>query len=135
MDRGVTRPLPRAADSPEAADEVHWANRRSDARYDVAVRVDLASDANFYRGFTENMSGGGLFVRTFHRLARGTEVTLRLHLDDGEDPIDVACEVCWIRDTDDDGGGMGLRFVDLSVPARARIEEFLVHREPIFYDD
>ncbi len=114
---------------------MQWANRRADARFDVEVRVDFGSDANFYRGFTENMSGGGLFVRTVHRLARGTEVALRIHLEDGEPEIDVACEVCWIRDTDDDGGGIGLRFVDLSESARVRIEEFLVHREPIFYDE
>jgi len=123
-------------DSDAVSEEAKWAERRAEARHDVEVKIDLQTDHNFYQGFTENVSEGGLFVSTYHRLPRGERVVVRLHLDDDAGPLEVTCEVRWIRpESEDDGGGLGLQFVSLELAARDRITAFLRRRDPIFYED
>lgn len=117
-------------------EEARWAEKRAEVRHDVEVRVDVSTPHNFYQGFTENISEGGLFVSTYRRLPVGSALVVQVHLDDGEAPVEVTCEVRWTRDdSEDDAGGMGMRFVSLEAAARARIAAFVARRDPLFYED
>ena len=116
-----------------------YASRREHLRIPVAVEVSLASDHNFFVGWSENISEGGLFILT-HQLERvGTRVTLTLSVPPHLPPTELACEVRWLRKTDeltsDCEPGMGLSFVDLSPETERAIQTFLTEqREAMFVD-
>lgn len=108
-------------------------------RADYRVEVTLESESNFYNGFTENISAGGLFVATYDTREIGDRLTMELTLPGREEPISVHGEVRWIRElnplTPDVTPGMGVRFIDISDEAVAAIERFAKEKDPLFFDD
>ena len=113
-------------------------NRRRQDRFSVELEISLETEHNFYAGFVENLSNAGLFIATHVVRPIGSHVEFSIVIGDDAEPIKGLGEVRWIRqfsDTSDAHPGMGLRFLELSPEGRKRIEQFLVGREPIFYDD
>ena len=111
--------------------------RRAHERAPLEIEVTVASDHNFYNGFSENISEGGLFVATHVPLPVGRSIDVEFTLPSAPRPIRVACVVCWIRPYREDSdvpAGMGLRFADLTAEDEALIAAFVRKREPIFYD-
>jgi uncharacterized protein (TIGR02266 family) len=107
-------------------------------RVPIELEVTLSSDSNFFAGFSENLSEGGLFVATHVTKPVGSTVELVLTLPDGGPPIAVTGEVRWVREyseTSDTGPGLGVRFIMLSSGSVERIRAFLATRAPLFYDD
>jgi uncharacterized protein (TIGR02266 family) len=119
------------------APESEGSHRREHKRHTVDLDVSLGSDHNFYSGFAENLSCGGVFVATHQIRPVGENVEVCIHLPDGSE-VRAAGEVRWVRlfnPESDQPPGMGLRFSDLDVPSNQAIERFLREREPLFYDD
>lgn len=114
-------------------------NRRASDRKRVRVAVTMSSDSNLYVGFADNMSEGGLFVATHELLPIGETIDLEFEIPGEDDFVKVAAEVCWHRAVSDVVNGLlpgfGARFVDLDDDDRARLEEFLETREPIFHPE
>jgi uncharacterized protein (TIGR02266 family) len=113
-------------------------NRRQHLRYAVELDVTLSSEHNFFQGFSENISAGGVFIATHHVKPIGERMEIVLNLPDGAEPVRVIGEVRWVRhyaEASNTPPGIGLRFVDLAPGDEARIAEFLKDREPLFYDD
>jgi uncharacterized protein (TIGR02266 family) len=97
--------------------------------------VGVSTESNFYVGFTENLSAGGLFVATYSMQPIGSKVDIALTLPGGE-TMSLRGEVRWQRAAADDGWpGMGIHFEDLSEQQEARMKRFLSFRAPLFYDD
>jgi type IV pilus assembly protein PilZ len=114
------------------------ANRRSEARFRVELNVGIGSEHNFYQGFAENLSGGGVFIATHVQRHVGEKMDFSIQLPDSEEPITGTGEVRWIREyseSSDARPGVGLRFLELSDGAIERIERFLKEREPLFFDE
>ena len=114
------------------------AGRRELRRFQVDLDVTVTSEHNFYAGFVENMSGGGVFIATHQLKPVGERVELAVYLPDLDEPIRSAGEVRWVRVYSESSNvppGMGIRFDALDPSARRRIEEFLAQREPLFYDE
>jgi len=112
-------------------------NDREHARHEVNLEVSLASEHNFYNGFSENISEGGIFIATHDPLPMGEVVQLSFKLPSGH-AVEVNGEVRWIRDAHvmgDASPGMGLKFNDLVEEDRIAIENFLQRREPLFHDE
>jgi uncharacterized protein (TIGR02266 family) len=111
---------------------------REYARLDLEVAVDMASDHNFFTGFSCNLSGGGLFVATHRVMPVGTLLEVSFQLPDSDEPIVAQVEVRWVRDQNelsDCPPGMGLRFLSIDEEASARIQEFTERtREPLFHE-
>jgi uncharacterized protein (TIGR02266 family) len=112
--------------------------RRTAERIDVVVEVTLQSEHNFYAGFTSDISEGGVFIATPDPAPIGEVVSFKLKLGKGD--VDVQGEVRWVREPSDllDGvsPGMGIRFLALTPPVSAAINEFIrSRRDAIFYDD
>lgn len=126
-----THPAPPPA--PIAEDD-----RRACSRHSFEVEVGFESDSNFYTGFTEDVSEGGLFLATYQLKPRGTEIEVEFTLPDGHQVTTVGI-VRWLRDTHDDNPdarpGMGIQFHALSGEDREAIQIFLGIRTPLFYDD
>jgi uncharacterized protein (TIGR02266 family) len=90
------------------------------------VDVEFTDDVQFYHGVTQNLSAGGLFVRTRVILPISSAVALRFELPDGTGVEAHAC-VRWLYDAANAGGrhaGIGLQFTALSRGALERISEF-----------
>ncbi len=143
LDRRVDEALNRTAPVPTAVAPMDQtpvskeASRRKHKRIGVKVYVGLESAHNFYTGFTQNISNGGLFIATHNPLEVGQRVELLFHLPSGS-AIRTQGEVAWIREyneaTPDIPPGMGVRFLDLSPEDSAKIREFVAEREPMFYE-
>ena len=119
------------------APESSGAHRREHQRFGVDLDVSLGSDHNFYSGFAENLSCGGVFIATHQIRPVGETVEVCIHLPDGSE-VRASGEVRWVRLYNPDSDlppGMGLRFSALDAAANQAIERFLREREPIFYDD
>jgi uncharacterized protein (TIGR02266 family) len=112
--------------------------RRGAPRFKVELDVSLGSDHNFYVGFVENMSVGGVFIATHMLRAVGDVFELSVHLPNSDQVVKGLGEVRWIREYSERSNvppGMGVRFIQLDPGCIAMIEEFLARREPMFYDD
>jgi uncharacterized protein (TIGR02266 family) len=113
--------------------------RRRFARYRVDLQVTVTSEHNFYAGFAENLSVGGVFIATHRVRPVGESIEFALTLPDNpEQPLVGLGEVRWVRlysDTSHAPPGMGIRFVELAAQAQSRIDGFLGSREPLFYDE
>lgn len=112
--------------------------RRQQPRVALEAEVTLESESNFYAGFTENVSEGGIFVATYARHSVGERLRVRFTLPGLSEAIEATCEVRWLRvqnPTSDTPPGVGLRFMDLSDTARANIERFVRARAPIFFEE
>ena len=113
-----------------------WAERREKPRARYVTAVHLSSDSNFYTGFSNNVSEGGIFVATHLLRIHGTVITVEFSLPDGGPPIRVESVVRWTCDSDaSERPGMGLQFRNLRAEDRRRIEAFVVQRETLFYED
>jgi uncharacterized protein (TIGR02266 family) len=143
--------MPTAASSmpPRAREPVDEANftkvpsaieesRRVHPRFTVDLDVTVASDHNFYAGFAENLSAGGIFVATHKLLPVGETVKLSIRLPGMDEPIEGTGEVRWVREYSERSNvppGLGFRFVELSSGASEAIKRFLENRDPLFFDD
>lgn len=105
--------------------------RRADVRIALEVEVSLASESHFFVGLSGDLSGGGLFVVTWRKLAVGTPIFVAVDLPDGRLLADG--EVRWARDAAD-APGLGIAFTSLSEEDRRRIEVFCAQRTPLYFD-
>lgn len=123
---------------PSQQENASGANRRTAERVSVATEVGVYSDSNFYTGFTEDVSEGGLFVATYDLQPIGTRIELEFGLPGGAE-FKLVGVVRWLRDPimAEDGmfPGMGVQFVELTEEDKALISEFVGTREPLFYDE
>ena len=120
--------------------DVNTGNRRNKDREDFKVEVGLLSDYQFYTGFTQNISTGGLFVATHDILRVGTQFRVSFRIPGVDHVFSCNAEVRWSRTYD--GGsldemqpGMGVRFVDLSEMEVGLINGYIVGRETLFHED
>jgi uncharacterized protein (TIGR02266 family) len=89
------------------------------------IDVEFTDDVQFYHGITQNLSEGGLFVRTRVILPVASAVALRFELPDGAAVEAHAC-VSWLCEANARGrhAGIGLQFTALSRGALERISAF-----------
>lgn len=104
----------------------------------MRVDVNYSSDHNFYTGFLDNISSGGLFVATHAPATIGEELEVQFTVAGLERDCTALCQVRWTRDHNPDfpefPAGFGCQFLQLDPEVRAALELFIRHREPIFYD-
>jgi PilZ domain len=98
--------------------------RRAHTRTPVDLWVEEChSDAIYYQRATD-ISLDGLFLTRTLPHPPGTRVHLKVHFDDGGSNVELDAEVV----SDRRGLGMGMRFVDINLPNRARIADYLIAR-------
>jgi uncharacterized protein (TIGR02266 family) len=125
---------PAMAPSP-AAEAKSFAESRREPRHFVELEVNIGSESNFYLGFTENLSSGGVFVATYALKPIGAKVEVALTLPDGA-TLTMPGIVRWLRQPSGEGWpGIGVQFEAVSPEDETRIRKFLSLREPMFYDD
>lgn len=131
--------VPEAVSVPEAEPASSPASfRRRSGRLSAELEVSLFSDSNFYVGFTENLSEGGLFVATYLMRPLGSKVEMSVRLPGRAEPLILRGEVRWVREyspTSDGCPGMGIQFDGVSESDHSDIAAFLATREPLFFTD
>jgi uncharacterized protein (TIGR02266 family) len=116
----------------------HDERRRFD-RHSLTAEVGLRSESNFYTGFTEDVSEGGLFLATVDLAPIGTEIEITFTLPDGH-IVSTRGIVRWTRQARDwsdheTTAGMGIQFRELLPEDREAIQMFIATRQPLFYAD
>lgn len=114
------------------------AERRRSPRVDLETDVTFESASNFFTGFMEDISEGGLFVATYNLQPLGTKMDLRFTLPNGQ-VVQVEGEVRWLRDPRDENldapPGMGIMFGEIAPEDREAIQAFIEARSPLFFED
>lgn len=108
-------------------------NRRTE-RLPAEVKVDYRTVGSFITDYTQNISKGGMFIRTSLPLDVGEKVRLRLTLPGGDAPFALDGIVKWVatlREREKHAPGMGVEFVDFDDEVRHQLEAFVnaVERE------
>lgn len=99
----------------------------------IELEVGIASESNFYVGFTENMSPSGVFVATYVSQPIGSKVEIALKLHDGT-TMNVRGVVRWLREASaEHWPGIGVELDRLSLEDEERIRRFLALRDPLFH--
>jgi uncharacterized protein (TIGR02266 family) len=117
--------------------ESESSQQRRAARVELKVEIGIDDHTNFYVGFSENVSAGGLFIATYRLLPIETEVALTFVLPN-ELPIFVQGVVRWLREPEDRAQsefppGMGVEFSTLGEGEAARIKAYVEAHAPLIY--
>ncbi|MCP4599759.1 MAG: TIGR02266 family protein [Proteobacteria bacterium] len=111
--------------------------RRAAPRIGIEADIGFQSETNFFVGFTENVSTGGLFIATYDTREIGSKLNVNFTLPDGY-LVSVQGIVRWVREynetTPDTMPGMGVQFENLTGEDQKAIHRFIAERPPIFYE-
>lgn len=101
------------------------ADERTSIRVPIRMRASFA-DAEQMRGrVMTNMSRGGIFVASDHRIEIGTRLQLRIEIETTGEMLEVPVEVASHNvgpNFEADPPGMGLRFLDMDDETRGHLE-------------
>lgn len=114
-------------------------DQRLTPRYDFQIEVAAQSDHQFFTGFSENISAGGLFIATYQTLPIGSLFRIAFSVPGVDREFAGTCEVRWVREYNeripDMVPGMGVRFVDLSREDVQVLDEVIRRVETMFYEE
>ncbi|MGE0786870.1 MAG: TIGR02266 family protein [Sandaracinaceae bacterium] len=123
---------------PPEEEKIFNIERRSSPRVETHVEVSFESETNFFQGFSEDISDGGLFIATYQMQPLGTVMEVEFTLPTGH-IVRAEAEVRWHRqlrsEAEGVSPGMGLRFIELRPEDARAIAQFIHARSPLFYDE
>lgn len=110
--------------------------KRIHKRVNMQVAVSGVGEDNFFLGFSEDISEGGVFVSTLCPPARGEIIDLSIAVS-GEQALTIKGEVRWHRSNQrGEPTGCGVCFLPMS-PEQSRLLAAALDgsgRDPLFYD-
>ena len=102
---------------------------RQTKRIERTLALRFQSRQQFLAAHTDNISRGGLFIRTDNPLAIQERFLLKLHVPGAEKPVELKCQVAWVRGRTSNGdpkpAGMGVKFCEMSAKEIKVYEEYL----------
>jgi len=111
--------------------------RRTMPRIALNVDIGIQSENNFYTGFSEDISEGGIFITTYDFKPIGTKINLSFTLPNGY-MIMGSGTVRWLREfnpmTPDILPGMGIQFDELNPDDKTQIDAYIQSNAPMFYE-
>ena len=100
---------------------------RKDPRVPKVLSLTFKTKESLIRAYTENASGGGIFIKTPEPLNKGERLVIGLNLPEVSEPIKIEGEVAWSRtESDDIEGrplGMGIQFIHISRSDYQKLKE------------
>ena len=112
-------------------------DEKRNIRHTMKAKVTVRSQTNFFMGFSENISEGGVFVSTFSPPSIGERISVDIPLGDGDNSVAVEGIVRWHRtQVDGSATGCGVQFLEPSELAVRAIEDLIraLRKEPLFVD-
>jgi len=111
-------------------------SRKSD-RLKMEAKITLRSQTNFFVGFSENISEGGIFISTQSPPDVGDSLEVDIPLIDGSQTITIKGIVRWHRFmANGNPSGCGVQFLDMPAGADHLLQNMitLLQKEPLFID-
>ena len=103
------------------------------------IEVSGNSAHQFFTGFSENISAGGLFIATYQTLPIGSRFPISFRIPGVEHEFDSTVEVRWLREYDESQpeltAGMGVRFLSLTSRESEVLTELVRKMDTIFFVD
>lgn len=102
--------------------------QRADPRVDVDLEVQYRTAQEFTAAYAENISGGGIFIRTQRPLSLNREMQLRFTLPGLSRTFVVRGLVVWANPSPSRSSfppGMGIKFMELDPEAKTIIAQFV----------
>lgn len=100
-------------------------DQRKEPRFALVLRADFA-DRSQALDATENLSAGGVFVRTERAFSVGETVSLQLSFPGLLEPVEISGEIAWTRPEGPHGPpGVGVRVPEERTADRARLREII----------
>ncbi len=105
------------------------ADEREEPRVMLNLPIDYNADksSTTRRGYTSNLSPGGVLLNVPERLDIGQEITLRIFFAFGPEleTVRVNSRVVWVRRAEKEGSyRSGVKFLDLSAADKKRLGRF-----------
>lgn len=104
-------------------------SQRKEERILKTLSLRFKDRQAFIKAYTENLSEGGLFIRTENPLKKGDVLLLKLQLPGIAEPMEVKSEVAWTRkqveDSANRASGMGIKFTGISDHDRNVVKEYI----------
>lgn len=122
-------------------DDVLFSDKRVHPRmsHELSVNFEVSVDGphNFFAGFTQDISKGGVFLATHQVYPIGTKMTLFFEIEGVK--VEVEAVVRWTRKPEniihsDIHPGMGLQFIDPDEKLVKAFDHFLAKKDPILVD-
>jgi len=102
---------------------------RKEERINKSLTLNFKDRQTFVKAYTENISNGGLFVKTAHPLEVGRQFPLKLQIPDIPAPLQTKCQVVWARKqvdaTKDRPAGMGVKFLRMNKNGAKILKQYL----------
>ena len=106
-------------------------DKRSKERIPLSESVNIVCEnmEKFATEFADNISMGGMFIKTANPLPTGTKFDLELSIGKDGKKISALGEVVWTKEFSTGGdkrpSGMGIRFIELHGDSKKFIKEFI----------
>ena len=103
----------------------------------MEAKITLRSQTNFFMGFSENISEGGIFISTQSPPDVGDNIEVDIPMIDGSKTVSIKGIVRWHRFmANGDPSGCGVQFTDIPDGAEKHLENMilLLQKEPLFID-
>ncbi len=104
-------------------------SHRKEERILKSLSLKFKDRHSFIKAYSDNISTGGLFIRTEKPLKKGDMFRLHLQLPQMPQPMEITCIVAWSRKQFEDSAnrpsGMGIKFSEISEKDRRAIKEFI----------
>jgi len=98
------------------------AGRRTERAPQTLV-VQYKTEKEFFKAYSSNIGGGGIFVRTDSLLDIGLEVNVQFNLPGDSRPVITGGKVVWTQKEPEPG--MGIQFINMKPEDEARINDFI----------
>jgi uncharacterized protein (TIGR02266 family) len=106
---------------------------RKSPRIPKVLALSFKSKVGFIKAFSEDISTGGMFIKTTKPLAAGEMFILKLKLPDASETFKIDCEVSWNKTETSDPVkqplGMGIKFIKISPKDHHRLKKELIKSE------
>jgi type IV pilus assembly protein PilZ len=104
------------------------ADKRTEARAPITLRVNYKRLNTFFADYTKNISRGGTFIKTTKPLQVGTQFVFVLALPEVAE-LELTGEVKWVvaeaDATEENPAGMGIQFVFRDESERRKVEDYV----------
>ena len=111
--------------------------QRKNQRLRMEAKITLRSQTNFFMGFSENISEGGIFISTESPPSVGDLLEVDIPMIDGSQTVTIKGVVRWHRIMENgEASGCGVQFTDVPEGAEKHLENMvtLLQKEPLFID-
>ncbi len=113
-------------------------NQRSTERFGFQCEVSAKSGHQFFTGFSENISAGGLFISTYQVQPLGSRFIIAFTVPGVDHEFEAKCVVRWVREYSetqpDMNPGMGVSFEGLSERDEQVLNAIIKRVETMFFD-